>query len=125
MSNTLYYSSIRLLSEDIHDKKISPVEIVSACLQRIEELNPGLNAFITVLADQAMEQARAAEADIRKGKWRGPLHGIPVAIKDFYDTAGTKTTAAFQHFKDRVPKKDAEGVARLKEAGAILIGKTN
>jgi aspartyl-tRNA(Asn)/glutamyl-tRNA(Gln) amidotransferase subunit A len=120
-----YYSSITSLSKFIREQKISPVEIVDACLQRIEDLNPKLNAFITVLASHAREQAMTAEAEIKAGKWRGPLHGIPVGIKDFYDTAGIKTTAAFQYFKDRVPKKDAEAVTKLKEAGAIIIGKMN
>jgi aspartyl-tRNA(Asn)/glutamyl-tRNA(Gln) amidotransferase subunit A len=101
------------------------VEVVETCLKRIEELNPRLNAFITVLADRALEQARVAEAEIKAGKWRGPLHGIPVGIKDFYDTAGVRTTAAFEHFKDRVPKKDASAVAKFKNAGAIILGKMN
>jgi aspartyl-tRNA(Asn)/glutamyl-tRNA(Gln) amidotransferase subunit A len=104
---------------------VSPVEVVIACLKRIEQLNPKLNAFITVLADQALEQARVAEAEIKAAKWRGPLHGIPVGIKDFYDTVGIKTTAAFERFKDRIPGKDAVAVAKLKEAGAIIIGKMN
>jgi aspartyl-tRNA(Asn)/glutamyl-tRNA(Gln) amidotransferase subunit A len=119
------FADITALHRQIRTQNVSPVEIVSACLKRIEQLQPKLNAFITVLADQALEQARAAEAEIKAGKWRGPLHGIPVGIKDFYDTAGIKTTAGFEFFKDRVPGKDAVAVAKLKEAGAILIGKTN
>jgi aspartyl-tRNA(Asn)/glutamyl-tRNA(Gln) amidotransferase subunit A len=94
-------------------------------LGRIETLNPKINAFITVLSDEAREQAAQAEKDIKAGNWRGPLHGIPVGLKDMYDTAGIKTTAAFQYFKDRVPHKDAVAVSKLKEAGAIIIGKTN
>ena len=78
-----------------------------------------------MLADQALEQAGAAEAEIKEGKWRGPLHGIPVGIKDFYDTAGIKTTAGCEFFKDRVPERMQLAVAKLKEAGAILIGKAN
>jgi aspartyl-tRNA(Asn)/glutamyl-tRNA(Gln) amidotransferase subunit A len=120
-----YYFSILTLSKSIREQKISPTEVVDMCLQRINDLNPELNAFITVLANQAREQAVAAEAEIKAGKWRGPLHGIPVGIKDFYDTAGIKTTAAFQYFKDRTPKKDAKPVIKLKEAGAIIIGKMN
>ena len=116
---------LRWLSKSIRAQKVSPVEVVDTCLKRIEELNPKLNAFITVLADQAREQAQAAEAEIKAGKWRGPLHGIPVGIKDFYDTAGIKTTAAFEHFKDRTPAKDAVGVRKLKKAGAVIIGKMN
>ena len=116
---------IATLQQRIRSQKESPVEVVNKCLERIEQLNPRLNAFITLLADQALEQARVAEAEIKAGKWRGPLHGIPVGIKDFYDTAGMKTTAAFEHFKDRVPKTDARGVVKLKEAGAIVMGKMN
>ncbi len=99
--------------------------VVDACLKVIEERNPQINAFITILSQQAREQAKAAEREIKAGVWHGPLHGIPVGIKDFYDTAGVKTTAAFEHFRDRVPKKDAAGVAKLKKAGAVIIGKTN
>lgn len=119
------YSDIKTISESIRTREVSPVEVVNGCLKRIEELDPKLNAFVTVLVDQAREQASAAEAEIKQGNWRGPLHGIPVGIKDFYDTAGIKTTAAFEHFKDRAPAKDAVGVTRLKMAGAIIIGKTN
>lgn len=125
MKEHIYYSSISKLSEQIRQQEITPTEVVEACLQRIEELNPKLNAFITILKDDALEQAKQATAEIKAGKWRGPLHGIPVGIKDFYDTAGVKTTAAFNYFENRVPKADAVSVARLKEAGAIIIGKTN
>jgi aspartyl-tRNA(Asn)/glutamyl-tRNA(Gln) amidotransferase subunit A len=118
-------ANIAQCGELLRTRQISPVELVDTCLSRIEEWNPRLNAFITVLAPQALEQARLSEADIKSGKWRGPLHGIPVGIKDFYDTAGIKTTAGFDHFKDRVPKRDAVVVSKLKEAGAIIIGKTN
>ena len=113
------------MSKRIRKEEVLPVDVVGACLKRIEALNRELNAFITVLADRAIEQAKIAEAEIRSGDWRGPLHGIPVGIKDFYDTAGVKTTAAFEQFKDRVPARDAVGVARLKDAGAVIIGKTN
>ena len=118
-------TDIATLLEGIRKQEVSPVEVVNACLMRIERINPKLNAFITVLADQVREDARVAESEIKAGKWRGPLHGIPVGIKDFYDTAGIKTTAAFEHFKDRMPRKDAVAVAKLKEAGAIIIGKMN
>src|ERR1700730_9266829 len=118
-------TDIITIQKHIRMQKVSPVEVVIACLKRIEQLNTGLNAFITVLADQALEQARVAEAEIKAAKWRGPLHGIPVGIKDFYDTAGIKTTAAFERFKDRVPRKDAVSVLKLREAGAVIIGKMN
>ena len=104
---------------------ILAVDVVDACLARIEELNPRLNAFITVLDEEARAQARAVDADIKAGRWRGPLHGIPVGIKDFYDTANVRTTAAFEPFRNRIPKRDAQAVETLKDAGAIIIGKTN
>jgi len=122
---TFEYASLLDVSKSIRKQKISPVDVVETCLKRIEDLNPKLNAFITVLADLAREQARVAEAEIKAGKWRGPLHGVPIGIKDFYDTAGIKTTAAFEHFKDRIPAKDAVAVMKFKKAGAIIIGKTN
>ena len=125
MKAGMYYDSIDELSQRIREQSVSPVEVVEACLKRIERLNPALNAFITVLADDARDKAKAAEADIKAGKWRGPLHGLPVAVKDFYDTAGVTTTAGFEQFKDRVPTTDAEAVKRLRRAGAIVIGKTN
>ncbi len=118
-------ADITHVSERIRTGQLSPVDVVSACLAQIERLNPTLNAFITVLAESALAQARNAESEIRAGMWRGPLHGIPVGIKDFYDTAGVRTTAAFEHFRSRVPVNDAVGVAKLKNAGAIIIGKTN
>jgi aspartyl-tRNA(Asn)/glutamyl-tRNA(Gln) amidotransferase subunit A len=109
----------------VRRKAVSPVELTQACLARIERLNPALNAFITVTADEALRQARDAEAEIRKGKWRGPLHGVPIALKDLFDTAGVRTTAASAVFKDRVPQEDAEVVRRLRAAGAVLLGKLN
>ena len=104
---------------------ISPVELTADCLARIEKLNPKLNAFITVTAESALAAARQAEAEIRRGDWRGPLHGIPLGLKDLIDNAGVPTTAASLLFKDRVPAEDAEVVRRLKAAGAVLLGKQN
>src|SRR5437667_7324802 len=106
-------------------RSISPVELTRECLARIEKLNPTLNVFVTVTAESAMVQARAAEAEIQRGEWRGPLHGIPIGLKDLIDTAGVRTTAASALFKDRVPTEDAEIVRRLKEAGAVILGKNN
>lgn len=79
-------------SELVRRKKVSPKELTAACLARIQRLNPILNAFITVMAEQAMADAARAEAEIMKGRWRGPLHGIPVGLKDLVDTAGVRTT---------------------------------
>jgi len=109
----------------LHRKQISPVELTTSCLDRIEELNPTVNAFITVMHDSALVQAREAEDEIRAGNWRGPLHGIPIGLKDLIDTAGVKTTCASALFAERVPGEDAEVVHRLKRAGAVLIGKQN
>jgi len=109
----------------LRKRELSPVELTKECLAQIEKLNPILNAFITVTADSALEQARTAENEIRRGYWRGPLHGIPLALKDLIDTAGVRTTAASALFKDRIPAEDAEVVRRLKNAGAVLLGKNN
>src|SRR5579864_1417073 len=106
-------------------KEISPLELTRACLERIEKLNPALNAFITVTAESALAEARAAEAEIVRGEWRGPLHGIPVALKDLIDTAGVRTTAGSELYKNRIPSEDAEVVRRLKLAGAVILGKNN
>jgi aspartyl-tRNA(Asn)/glutamyl-tRNA(Gln) amidotransferase subunit A len=112
-------------SELVRTKRVSPKELTVACLTRIQRLNPILNAFITVTADQAMADAQLAEAEIMKGRWRGPLHGIPVGLKDLFDTVGVRTTAASAFFADRVPTEDAEVVRRLKAAGAVIVGKQN
>jgi aspartyl-tRNA(Asn)/glutamyl-tRNA(Gln) amidotransferase subunit A len=113
------------VSEQIRKRLTSPIEVTNQCLERIEKLDPKLNAFITVTADSALTEARVAEAEIQAGRWRGPLHGIPIALKDLIDSAGTTTTAASALFKDRVPSQDAEVVRRLKNAGAIFLGKNN
>lgn len=117
--------SIREAADLVRRKKVSPVELTKASLTRIEQFNPALNAFITVTSEAALAQARTAEAEIQRGMWRGPLHGIPIALKDLFDTAGVKTTAGSALFKDRVPQEDAEVVRRLKAAGVVLLGKNN
>ena len=121
----LAFLSISELSELIRTRKISPVEITQTILERIETLNPAVNAYITVTRDLAMKAAQEAESEIQRKKWRGPLHGVPIAVKDLFDTAGVKTTAASALFKDRIPDQDAEVIRKLKTAGAVLIGKTN
>jgi aspartyl-tRNA(Asn)/glutamyl-tRNA(Gln) amidotransferase subunit A len=112
-------------SRAVKKKEVSPVELTQACLSRIEKLNPQLNAFITVTGAAALEAAHKAEAEIARGEWKGPLHGIPLAVKDLIETAGVKTTAASAVLKDNVPTADAEVIRRLKSAGAILLGKLN
>ena len=125
MNETFHYMSIRELSQRLRARETTPVAVITACLARIDQLSERLNTFATVLADQARENAEEAAAEIKAGNWRGPLHGVPVGVKDFYDLANVRTTAAFEGFKNRVPKKDAAGVAKLKEAGAIVVGKMN
>jgi len=117
--------TIGQLSRQIRDRAISPVELTRDCLARIENLNSKLNAFITVLADSALDQARRAKQEIQRGNYRGPLHGIPIGLKDLLDTAGIRTTAASAQFKDRIPTEDAEVVRRLRAGGAIILGKQN
>ncbi len=112
-------------ADQIRTRKLSPVELTHDCLTRIEELNPTLNAFITVTADLALEQARRAEAEIAAGNYRGPLHGIPFALKDNIDLAGIRTTAGSNQYRDRIPSEDAEIVKQLKLAGAVIVGKNN
>ncbi len=117
--------SIRQIGDLLRQGALSPVALTEDCLARIEKLNPRLNAFITVTAESARAQARQAEAEIQRGDWRGPLHGIPLALKDLIDTAGVRTTAGSSLFRDRIPAEGAEVVRRLKAAGAILLGKQN
>ena len=117
--------TLRQAGDLIRRRDVSPVELAEACLSRIDAYDRMLNAYITVTRDQALAAAREMEAEIRKGRWRGPLHGVPIALKDNIDTAGIRTTAASGVFKDRVPTEDAEVVVRLKKAGAILLGKLN
>lgn len=125
MANAVYYLSLQELSTSLRKGSLSPVTVVEETLARIERLNPKLNAFITVPAGQARAWAAQAEAEIKAGRRRGPLQGVPVGVKDMFDTAGIRTTAAFEYFKNRVPEEDAPAVSRLKEAGAVIIGKTN
>jgi aspartyl-tRNA(Asn)/glutamyl-tRNA(Gln) amidotransferase subunit A len=127
MSNAqdLPYASLAEISERLRRREISPVEVTRACLARIKKLDPLVNAFITVLADEALASAGVAETEINAGRWLGPLHGVPVGVKDLYDTAGVRTTAAFEHFRNRTPARNAVAVSRLRSAGAIIVGKTN
>jgi aspartyl-tRNA(Asn)/glutamyl-tRNA(Gln) amidotransferase subunit A len=117
--------TLKKASDLIRSKTASPVDLTQACLKRIEKYNPELNAFITVAGDEAMSAARKMEGELQRGKWRSPLHGVPIALKDNIDTAGMRTTGASELFKDRVPSEDAEVARRLKNAGAVLLGKLN
>jgi aspartyl-tRNA(Asn)/glutamyl-tRNA(Gln) amidotransferase subunit A len=112
-------------SARVRARSVTPQQLVEACLKRIHTYNPKVNAFITVMRDYALKQAQELGAEQAAGRFRSPLHGIPIALKDNMDTAGVRTTAASAVFDERVPTEDAEVVRRLKAAGAILIGKAN
>ena len=113
------------LSNLIETKEVSPVEATEAYLDRIEEVDPKLNSYITITWEQAFESARQAEQEIAAGKHRGPLHGVPMAVKDQFNTAGVLTTGGSSILKDNVPSEDATVIAKLKEAGAVMLGKLN
>jgi aspartyl-tRNA(Asn)/glutamyl-tRNA(Gln) amidotransferase subunit A len=123
--NETALASIAHVAEAMHRGETSSIAVAELTLARIDALNPRFNAFITVTREAAREQAAAADHEIRSNRRRGWLHGIPVAVKDFYDTAGIRTTAGFAQFAQRVPTKNAAMVDRLRGAGAVLVGKTN
>jgi aspartyl-tRNA(Asn)/glutamyl-tRNA(Gln) amidotransferase subunit A len=124
-SQDLTALTIKQASELLRRKDASPVQLTEACLARIERHDREINAFITVTREQALAAAREMEAELRRGTPRGPLHGIPIGLKDNIDTAGVRTTAASGVFKDRVPTVDADVVVRLRRAGAVFLGKLN
>lgn len=113
------------LAEKLKSRELSPVEVTDACLARIEATEDRLNAYVTVLPESARAAARQAEQEISKGNWLGPLHGVPVAIKDLFDLAGTATTASSRQRTDWVVDTDSAIVTRLQASGAIILGKTH
>jgi aspartyl-tRNA(Asn)/glutamyl-tRNA(Gln) amidotransferase subunit A len=117
--------SLKDVSGMIAAGQVTPTQLTAACLQRIRVYNPKLEAFITVLADQALTQAKVLDHEQQAGRLRSPLHGIPIAVKDNMDTAGTRTTAGSAVLDDHVPTQNAEVVERLIAAGAVVMGKTN
>jgi aspartyl-tRNA(Asn)/glutamyl-tRNA(Gln) amidotransferase subunit A len=117
--------SIRDALELLAARKLSPLELTQAHLERITQLDPKLNTFITVTSESALQQARESEAAIMRGEARGALSGIPMAVKDLYETSGIRTTAGSKFLSDYIPQQDCEAVHRLKNAGAILLGKLN
>lgn len=121
----LFFDSLGSVARQLESKQISSVELTDLMLERIDVLNPKLNAYTTVTADSAREQARQADAEITSGDYKGPLHGVPIAVKDLLQTAGTKTTCGSVLKRDWVPTVDATVVAKLKQAGAVLLGKLN
>src|SRR6201989_3060852 len=124
MSTELVYQDATRLAELIRTKEVSPVEVMQAHLDRIDAVNPNINAIVTVAHD-ALKAARAAEADVLAGRELGPLHGVPFTAKDSFDTAGVLTQLGSPIFKGRIPDTDAPSVARMKQAGGILLAKTN
>ena len=123
MTTNLHDLTLAEAAALIRDKKLSPVELTEALLARIEEFDSDLNAFITVTEEKARSQALVAEQEISKGNYKGPLHGIPIGLKDIYDTAGILTTAHSKVYDKRVPQKDATTVKKLFDAGIVLMGK--
>jgi aspartyl-tRNA(Asn)/glutamyl-tRNA(Gln) amidotransferase subunit A len=121
----LAYLSLDELGRFYLTGSLSPVEVTEALLARIERHNPQIHAFLKITADEARKQARTAEAEIRAGEWRGPLHGVPVSVKDLFYTRGIATTGGSPIYRDFAPDFDSTVVARLKAAGAVLLGKTH
>jgi len=118
-------TTIGEISRHIRAKKLSPVELTNLFLQRIKKLNPVLNAYVTITEEPARADAKVAEREISRGRYRGPLHGIPFSIKDNLVTEGVRTTAGSKVLAEWVPDHDATVVERLKKAGAVILGKTN
>jgi aspartyl-tRNA(Asn)/glutamyl-tRNA(Gln) amidotransferase subunit A len=119
-----YEMSIREASDLMRKRELSPVELVNSCIERVEMLDERLFAWALLAKEEALQMARRLEAELKEGRWRGPLHGIPVGIKDIFYTAGLRTEAGSRTMTGFVPAYDAAAVERLKEAGAILLGKT-
>ena len=122
---SLCFLTLHELAEQIRKREASPVEVVTAHLKRCERLNPTLNAFVTLAPEQTIKAAEQAEREISAGNYRGPLHGIPVGIKDIFNTENMRTTYGSSFYQDHVPEKDAATVKLLKQAGAIILGKCN
>jgi aspartyl-tRNA(Asn)/glutamyl-tRNA(Gln) amidotransferase subunit A len=122
-ADDLLFAGVAALAERIRARSLSPVELVEACLARGDAAAPGLGCFVTATADRARAEAREAEAEIAAGRWRGPLHGVPCGLSDAVDTAGVRTTFGARPYAARVPERDAAIAARVREAGAILVGK--
>ena len=117
--------SVKALGQLIASRQVSPVEVINAFVERADRFEAAIGSFITRTAEQALQEARQAEQEITLGRYRGPLHGIPFGAKDIYWTDGIRTTSGSRLEADFVPDQDATAVSRLRDAGAILIGKTN
>ncbi len=121
----LHFTSLREVARLIERKRISPLELTRAMIDRIAAVDPKLHSYATVMTDHALAAAKRAEAEICSGKYRGPLHGVPIAVKDLFFTKGARTMAGLKVLADFVPEYDATAVARLEAAGAVLLGKLN
>jgi len=121
----LCYLSAAELSRLIKSQEVSPVEVVGAHLARIDALEPALNSFITLMAEQAMEDARKVDEEIKAGRYRGVLHGIPVGLKDLFYVKGVRNTSGCKIFDRFAPEFDSAMASKLKKAGAIILGKLN
>jgi aspartyl-tRNA(Asn)/glutamyl-tRNA(Gln) amidotransferase subunit A len=124
-SDALAKLSIAEASKKIQAREITCTQLTEACIQRSKVYNSKVNAYITLMHDEALAQAAQLDAEAKAGKFRGPLHGIPLALKDNIDTAGTRTTGGSAVFEDRYPDEDADVVRRLKQSGAIILAKAN
>ncbi len=125
MPDELYFSSLTSLAGAIAAREVSSVELTTSYLERIDKVNPPLNAVVQLAAERALDEAREADAALARGESRGPLHGVPMTIKDSLDTAGVISTGGTKGRASFVPERDATVVSRLRDAGAILLGKTN
>jgi aspartyl-tRNA(Asn)/glutamyl-tRNA(Gln) amidotransferase subunit A len=123
MADELCYLSIAEAGRLLKSKQLSPVELTHAFLDRIERVDSRIYSFVLVTREEALRQAKAAEAEITSGRYRGPMHGIPIGLKDIIETAGIRTTAHSRVLIDNIPADDATVVSRLKEAGSVLLGK--
>jgi Asp-tRNA(Asn)/Glu-tRNA(Gln) amidotransferase A subunit family amidase len=123
--DSLTFHSATELVEAIGNGDVTSQTVVEAHLLRIAEVNPRLNALVQLVAEQALAEAQAADADLARGHLRGPLHGVPFTVKDWIETAGLVCTAGNEKYRNYVPEQDATVVSRMRQAGAILLGKTN
>lgn len=119
----LHFMTIAEASRQIKARRLSPVELTRAFLSRVKRLDGTLNSHLLVLEEQALQDAKQAESEISSGRWKGPLHGIPIGLKDIYNTAGVRTTGHSALFKDHIPDEDAFTVSLLREAGAVITSK--
>ena len=123
MTNELYYLSIAETAALLKSKQLSPTELTNAFLDRIEAIDSRIHSFVLVTQEEALRQAKVVEREIASNQYRGPLHGIPIGLKDLIETRGIRTTAHSRVLIDHIPSEDATAVRRLKDAGAILLGK--